>query len=212
MGGSAKTLAEMRSQTSFGDNGKESNPQLIDPDHGQLDYPDTSPAAQGSLDLPSPFGRQLGARGLTPKIPTFHPIRLTAISASSNFSEAHYTTDWKGEPLMGVWHGDSGKDQWITYDLGSLETFGYILVKPGGHQEAYNTKRHSFDVSDDNVDYRTIHTVTSDDDKGSTFIFELNEPVEARYLRYQMLESFGADEIRLAEVWVGNLVEQPAPR
>jgi hypothetical protein len=75
LGGPAKTLAQMQSKTSFGKNGKAFDPQLSDPSHGQLDYPDTSPAAQGSLDLPSPFGRQLGARGLTPEIPTFQPHR-----------------------------------------------------------------------------------------------------------------------------------------
>ena len=88
---------------------------LVDPDRGDLDYPSSSRAAAGSLLLASPYGTQLGARGLQQTTPVLVRLPLTAVAASAHEDLMQNTTDnlthsyWVSTP--------HNRDQWILYDL-----------------------------------------------------------------------------------------------
>jgi parallel beta-helix repeat protein len=206
-----RTLSEIQSQTNYEDNGITADPELTDPDSGDLDYSESSPAAGGSLNLDSPLGRQLGARGLENNTPDFVQIPLTAIAASDNFSRAQYSTD---NMFHTHWYSDEGRttNQWITYDLGSRSSFSYIIYQPWGDDAEHNVRRYRFEVSDDNDYYREIRS-GQNDDEGGWSIYEFSPPVTARYLKFHMIDKFPDDgktwtlnQIRFAFLLVGNLV------
>ena len=106
-------LSDLQANTPFEESGKDFDPLLIDPEHGNLDYPKTSPAADGSLALESPYGSQLGARGLLQTEPDFVHLSLTAIAASVHEDRMRYTTDRLQQTY---WLSGDGvnRDQWIV--------------------------------------------------------------------------------------------------
>jgi len=208
----AYSLSEIKSKTSYEDDGKDFNPQLIDPEKGNLDYPDSSDAAKGSLTLNSPLKNQLGARGLVNSLPNFEEVKITPISASDN-------PDLMGLSVDGIyttmWHSDVGKttNQWIIFDLGSKKSFEYIILKPYGDEAEYNTRNFKFEVSDNNGDYTLLYSGTNDN-RGSQFIYELSSPASTRYLKFTMLDKFPDDGkswsqnyISFGELIIGNLVQ-----
>lgn len=205
----ASSLSELRVQTRYEKEGREDDPLLVDPSRGDLDYSDASPAAQGGIALDSTRGRQLGARGLKQTTPTFARLPLKAVAASTNEALMEKTTDNLHHT---TW--DSGTEtanQWIVYDLAGRRTFRYIVLVPYGHKVEHNVRGFSFDVSDDGRQYTTIVKGTNND-SGSVFIYELDVPVSARYLRFNMKDKFPDDgftwtrnQIKFADIWVGNL-------
>lgn len=210
----AATIEELQQRTSHEKHGIERNPLLVDPAHGDLDYPPASPAAQGGLLLESTRGKQLGARGLRQTTPDFVRLPLRAVAASSNEALMAGTTDNLHHT---TW--DSGtaiSDQWILYDLGAQRSLRYIVLVPFGHKVEHNVRDFSFDVSDERREFTTILGGTNND-SGSIFIYELASPVTTRYLRFTMKNKFPDDgftwtrsQIKFADLWVGNLtVKQP---
>jgi hypothetical protein len=206
------TLSAVQQATAYEDNGLEFDPQLIDPEHGNLDYPSTSPATNGSLMLSSPLGKQLGARGLTQTSPDFVSLPLTAIAASTNFSLAANTTD---NLFHTTWNsGSFNSNQWIIYDLGSPKTFRYFAaIYWSASQDHVNN--FTLQVSDDNVNYTTVYTSGSQLVSGFANLHnhELPSPVTARYVKFVMIDNFPDDgqswtgnNFRVAGVWIGNFV------
>jgi parallel beta-helix repeat protein len=198
------SIAQIRSTTGYENNGREFNPLLLSPENGQLDYSASSPAAQGGPDLssitgryPSPYRNQLGARGLTPAIPLFKKIPMSVHRASSNQGAAAKTVDGTA---FGNWVGNS-RNESITYDLGSTKQFRYIVWRP-------DTNNHvnifSFSISNDDSSYSQVVSGSSNDNLGNPLIHELPQPVSARYLRFNMLDSQDA-RAGLDEIWIGNL-------
>jgi Carbohydrate binding module (family 6)/F5/8 type C domain/Right handed beta helix region len=210
-----KTLLEIQQQTSREDNGKEFDPQLIDPEHGNPDYPSTSPAAKGSLTLSSPLGSQLGARGLVQTSPDFVLLPLTAIAASTNFSLAGNTTDNLSST---TWNsGSFNSNQWIVYDLGSSKTFRYFAsIYCCGPQDGVNN--FSIQVSNDNINYTTVYTANNQGTGYAVFHnHELPSAVTARYVKFLMIDNFPEDgnswtldNFNVAGVWIGNFVPKTA--
>ena len=205
-------IQSFNSPRDYENNGKNFNPQLINPENGNLDYQSTSQAASGSLSLTSSYGKQLGARGLSPAKYNFNFIAMTAIDASTNKADMQYSTDWFYET---TW--DSGSytsNQWIIYDLGEKKSFNYILLQPYGDNVEHNVRNFRFEVSNDNANYNSIMSGINND-FGAMNIYEFNTPVTARYLKFYMIDKFPTDtktwtlnQIRFADLMIGNLVEQ----
>jgi hypothetical protein len=184
------SLDEMRAQTPFGSAGRAVDPQLRDPEQGDLDYPDTSPGAEGGAELESPFGNQLGARGLRKPVTRFIRVLLKAIAASTNEAMMANTTD--GRYCTG-WHsGEETENQWITYEVQGRDPFTHIILTPVGHQVEYNPRNYEFAVSDDNERWDLL-LKGENNDSGSVFIYELDEPIAPRYLKFRMIDKFPDD-------------------
>lgn len=203
-------LAAIRTKTGFEAGGLDFDPGLVDPDSGDLDYPSSSRAADGSLSLASPYGKQLGARGLRQTTPVLVRLPLTAVAASSHEELMQNTTDnlthtyWVSTP--------HNRNQWILYDLGAEKSFQYVVLVPFQHKVQYNVRKYAFDVSDDGKTFRRI-AVGENNDSGSIFIYELDPPAKCRLLRFHMLENFPDDGLDwtvdafvVSDVWVANLV------
>ncbi len=194
------TLDEMRRNTPFAANDRFADPQLIDPEAGDLDYRDTSPAAVGGAKLDSPFGTQLGARGVRRPATRFLPVTLKAIAASVNENLMGYTTD--GRYCTG-WHsGTETANQWIVYQVQGDEAFTHLILVPTAHKVEFNVRRYEFSVSDDSRTYRLI-AAGENNDSGSWFLYEFEKPVAARFIRFSMVDKFSDDGL----AWTLNRLE-----
>jgi hypothetical protein len=111
------------------------------------------------------------------------------------------------------WHSaPHNRDQWVLYDLGAERTFGYIVLVPFQHKVQYNVRKYAFDVSSDGQSFRRL-AAGENNDSGSLFIYELDPPAKARYLRFNLLENFPddgfdwtVDAFVFSDLWVANLV------
>jgi len=194
------TLEQVRRQTSLEAGGRFADPLLIDPEGGNLAYPDTSPAKVGGAKLDSPLGSQLGASGVRKPTARFVPVRLRAVKASVNENLMGYTTD--GRYCTG-WHsGTETANQWVLYEIEGAEAFTHLVLVPAAHKVEFNVRRYEFAVSDDNQTYRRIRA-GENNDSGSWFIYEFEEPVSARFLKFTMVDKFPDD----GYTWTLNRLE-----
>jgi hypothetical protein len=194
------TLAEVRRKTPFEAGGSFADPLLVAPQRGDLSYPDTSPATVGGAKLDSPFAAQLGARGVREPVARFLPVRLKALKASVNENLMGNTTD--GRYCTG-WHsGTETADQWILYEIEDVQAFTHLILVPVAHKVEFNVRRYEFSVSDDNRTYRRI-AAGENNDSGSWFIYEFDEPITARFLKFTMLDKFPDD----GHAWTLNRLE-----
>ena len=195
-----KSIADVRRRTPFMSTGVDCDPHLIDPDGGNFEYPGHSPVAKGGAALDSPFGSQLGARGLRRPATRFLSVPMKPIAASTSENLMGNTTD--GRYCTG-WHsGERTANQWIVYELTSRQPFTHLILTPVGHKVEFNVRRYQFAVSDDNRTYRPL-LAGENNDSGSTFIYELEEPIAPRYLKFVMLDKFPDD----GHAWSLNRIE-----
>lgn len=167
------------------------DPQLIDPAAGNLDYPPTSPAAAGSLELDSPLGSQLGARGLPPTPARWTPYPMQAIDSSSKgtwFTKNHLGASADDNQFT-YWLTATAADEFVTYDFGQRRTFDHLILSIFGHLDLRNPHGYRFEVSDDRVNWRTVLAGENPDTAGSSFKYELSQPATGRYLRYTMVDT-----------------------
>ena len=166
-----RDLNSFRANTPYEDHGLSFNPRLIDPEHGDLDYPSNSLAAAGSLNLPSAYGNQLGARGLIQTTPDFELLPLRVISASRNEEKAKYTVDGNS---FTAWHsGGANKDQWIVYEIGGSRRFKYIILVPFSHKTQHNVRNYAFEISLDGINWRRVLS-GKNNNSGSIFIYAVS--------------------------------------
>ena len=207
-------VATLRAKIGFEAGGLEFDPGLVDPERGDLDYPSSSRAAVGSLSLASPYGKQLGARGLQQTTPVLIRLPLTAVAASVHEELMRNTTDnlthtyWVSTP--------HNRNQWILYDLGAEKSFQYVVLVPYQHKVQYNVRKYALDVSNDAKSFRRI-AAGENNDSGSIFIYELDPPARGRFLRFHMLENFPDDGLDwtvdafvVSDLWVANLAPRNA--
>ncbi|KPK63335.1 MAG: hypothetical protein AMK73_05240 [Planctomycetes bacterium SM23_32] len=184
------SLARMQAETGFGTSGRIADSPFLDPEHGDLDYADDSPLASLGADLGDPRGRQLGARGVRRPVTRFVRVAMNAVAASVNEGLMHYTTDGR---YYTEWHSGTGtEDQWITYELTDRRPFTHLILVPVGHKVEFNIRRYEFLVSEDGHRFEMLFR-GENNDSGSTFIYELDEPVAPRFLKLRMLEKFPDD-------------------
>jgi hypothetical protein len=101
------------------------------------------------------------------------------------------------------WHsGTETANQWIVYQVQGDEAFTHLILAPVAHKVEFNVRRYEFSVSDDNRTYRRI-AAGQNDDSGSWFIYELDQPVSAKFLKFAMLDKFPDD----GYTWTLNRLE-----
>ena len=184
------SLTRMQEETGFGAAGMTAESPFLDPDHGNLDYPDDSPFTAGGADLGGPLGRQLGARGVRQPITRFVRVPMEAVAASANEDLMHYTTDGR---YYTEWHsGTETEDQWITYEFTDRRPFTHLVLVPVGHKVEFNIRRYEFLVSENGERFELL-LAGENNDSGSMFIYELDAPIAPRFLKLRMLDKFPDD-------------------
>jgi parallel beta-helix repeat protein len=176
--------------------GQDYNMTFKDALHSDLDY-NTAPPNPGAA-LGDSFGSQIGARGLSASTVQWTQYPITAIAASingpsNNFGNANRTTD---DIDATYWWSSGASDpshnQWITYDLGSAKPIQQFVATVFAHYDNRNTQNYKFEVSNDNVSWQTVLAGTNPDPEGSSYKYQLAQPITARYVKYTMVDTFGS--------------------
>jgi parallel beta-helix repeat protein len=177
-----------------------------------FDYTTTPP--QPGVDVGDSYNNQLGARNLpaAPVIWTQYPLKALAASyngPSTAVGNANRITD---DVFSSYWYTSGAPNaninQWITFDLGSANTFQQLVSTVFQHQDYRNVRGYKFEVSDDNTNWRTVLEGVNPDHAGSSYKYELPAPVTARYIKYNMINNFGGSHFIIPDFQVG-LISTP---
>jgi hypothetical protein len=184
-------LAEIRSGLGWEQHGTTIDPRLRDPANGDLDYNSASPAAAGSLDLPDPLGRQLGARGLPPAPVTWTEYAMKPIASSSaqTWYTANHLNDTSDGAHQTYWLTSTANNEFVTYDFGQARTIDHLVLDVYSDGDKRMVRNYRFEASNDNVHYHTILQGTNPDSRGSSYKYEL-PTTTTRYLRFTLIDSF----------------------
>jgi hypothetical protein len=205
-----KTLAQVRTDLGLELSSLEINPALIDPDNGNLDYLNTSPAFNSGQDLTSAgsgWGAQMGARGLTPhRDVAYTGHRLTVLSSSTGGS-AGSTSD---EYIFSTNSADISTTPWvIVYDMGSVKTFNHCMGDVLSHLSGRNPKRWTLEVSDSSSGpWTLVADFTNWDSGGTGWRLELPSNPSGRYARFSFISTFSGTTVDVTEVRLGFLTNQ----
>lgn len=202
------TLAQLRANTPYETNGFYGNIQLGDHKTGTK-YQPGSAAFDGSLNLPTSYGLQLGAHGLTQTAPRLNIVKtVSAINASSLTGQLGRLTD--------------GRDD--TRWLPRTETGWVILELNNGAQVTFDTfwawhwvnARNTIESwilqtgNNQGGPWTTIHNAGPGDTDtlgGLEWAYFPGE-VTTRYLRYQWNSTHRNDGGVFSQFQVSNFVEQ----
>lgn len=222
-----RTMAQLRSTApwstpdgttvlGFEIHGMELDPQLNDPDHGDLDYPNSSPVHNAGVDLTSfgsEWGTQMGARGLSARV-TYNSHLLAPVRSSSPYSpgagawdENLFTFDYT---YPQVYDGTNPLE--IIADLGSPKTFNHIHSDVQRHAAEWNPARMRFDGS--NTSNTGPWEIICDDqvfDPGGTgWNIDLPSKPTYRWIRYRA-DPFGGTYVLVNDVRVGLISDLSDP-
>jgi hypothetical protein len=189
--------------------GVELSPALGNPNAGDLDYPATSPAAASGFNLGDSYGAQMGARGLGPAMVKWRGYPAVVISASPAKGTSPPSRAVDGDNWS-LWTG-AGSSGWMIFDLGQPRTISHILQNQYGANDNSNAKGYSIEASSDNVTYKTVTSGTNHDNSGSGNIYRLTQPITARYIRFNMLSTFGSPNVIFNEIRFGELSSSATP-
>lgn len=211
-----------RAQLGWDARGSVLDPQLSDPDAGNLDYGAGSPAAAGSIDLGGAYGSQLGARGLPAASTTWTPYPMQAIDSSSRgtWSTTRHLQDTADNDQYSYWLSSTNQDEFVTYDFGQQRTFDLLVLTVFSHFDKRNIRGYRFETSDDLENWTTVLEGRNPDAAGSSYKYELPAPATGRYLRFRMLDTFCAsyqprtncgEHFVFSDLRVGRLNAPPSP-
>lgn len=216
-----------RTQTGFEAGGRQLDPLLSNPPAGDLDYERGSPAAAGSTMLDDALGSQLGARGLPPAkaIWTSYPMTAIASSSPGTYYTRVHLQDTHDDDQWSYWLSETNRDEYVVYDLGQPRTIDHAILNVFGHNDRRNIRGYRFEVSDDNVHWRTILEGTNPDSAGAAHNYAFPQPATGRYVRFTMLDTFcdsyepatncGAyfifDDLELGTLAAAPVAESPSP-
>lgn len=200
-----KTLEEVRADPALGweINGQEADPQLIDPENMKFDYPDTSPALNTGASLPSPWGSQVGARGLPVPRVRWDIKTLAYVSRTwpGGGHLALFDQRWRQGAVI-----PAGSPQSIVADLGSAMHITHFFEEPVTHASPSNVKGYRWEVSSDLSTWSTELEGELNDSFGSTYWFEIPRGgVTTRYIRFTVLSNFGSSLTSISELGAATL-------
>ncbi|HET9098064.1 MAG TPA: Ig-like domain-containing protein [Candidatus Saccharimonadales bacterium] len=93
---------------------------------------------------------------------------------------------------------------WQIYDLGASQSINTFILDIFAQFDSRNPKDINIEVSNDNVNYKSVYAVINHDSEGSSYKYVLNSPVTARYIKLS-LDSFGASTVIFSDFKIGLL-------
>ncbi|MGA2924837.1 MAG: discoidin domain-containing protein [Solirubrobacteraceae bacterium] len=206
------TLAAVQSHLGWEAHGQLFTPQFTDPQAGEFDF--TNPGLAAGVALPDLYGPQVGARttGAASESWTRYPVTVIASSPIPSFVNRQNASDGRDDTNWFTTGPDNG---WVTFDLGSPEPVNTFVLDLFSQCDPRNPKRYSIQVSANNVAYTTVLAGTNPDCEGSSYKYTLAAPVSARYVKLNLLSSFGGRALVFSDFAIGLLSPtgnaQPAP-
>ena len=187
--GGQTTIAGMRSSLGWEKNGSEETPGVGDP--GAPTPPASAFTHGGGVNVGDARGTQVGADALRAEpnvwIPRpMTPVQATSVAAPSIAQLASASDDRQHT----YWVTPTPANQSVTFDLGSSQVFSDAVLDLHAHLDKRNPHGYKFDVSDDGQQFTAALSGQNPDDEGSSYKYAFGTPLQARYLRFTMVDPF----------------------
>lgn len=200
------TLAQVfaDSQVQWEQHGRELSITFADPSIGDLTPNQPIP---GTLELPSSWGSQVGARSITPAVSKWKRQPVTVITATStrNGSRANLTDKLGDQTTMATL---SDGPEAIVSDAGSSIQFNHFRWFVYGHALLHAAKEYTLEIADSTSGpWTTIADSHFPDHLSSDYTIDLGATYQSRYQRLTIVNNFGdANKITMAEVEYGLIL------
>lgn len=185
-----ETIEEVRANTEtlgWETNGRMLAVNFVDEVGG--DFTPSAPIP-GTLELPSQWGSQVGARASAKPRQMWKPNAAIVLNSSTDKPTQwpRLVDDLGSNTTLDT---TTNTDEWFTIDHGSIVTFDHFHWVVFGHQKQSSTLTWSMEISNDNVNWTTIVDHQKFNDHfGSDFIWDLGHSYSARYLRWTSHDNF----------------------
>ena len=196
------TLAAVRSNLGWEAHGQMFAPQFANPDAGEFGF--SNPELGAGVALPDSYGPQVGARSAGAASESWYRYPATVIASSPipSYDNRQNADDGRDDTNWFTINASSG---WIAFDLGSAQAINTFVLDMFDHCDPRNPKGYSIQVSADNANYSTVLVGVNPDCEGSSYKYTLSSPVTARYVKLNLLSSFGGHALVLSDFGIGLL-------
>lgn len=173
---------------------------------GSLPLVGVNPAEGLSGELNDGLGTQVGASGLGATNLKWTTHDLTLHNSTPDYNnksvrkalektvDGHEGTTWFGTPHTT-----------FNYSLGGSKTFNYAWM--GIYADVFNNTVKNFEIhtSNDGINYTKIYEGRNNDNRGSSYKYDLGQNYTAQYVRLVVKDNFGEAQSALNEFMIGNL-------
>lgn len=160
-------------------------------DEANRDYTPATPIPP-TLELPTVWGSQVGARNIRPPDAKWTPNAAIAISSTTDKPTQlpRLVDDLGANTTMDT---DTNTEQSFVIDHGSVVPFNHFWFPVFGHQKQSATRTWSLEVSNDNSTWtRIVDHQAFNDHFGSDFSWDLLGTYSARYVKWISHDNFAA--------------------
>ncbi len=197
------TMTALRSALGWEQHGQTVTAPLTAPGTGNFSV---NAAAQGAgAALPDAFGAQVGAANVAPATTTWTRYAANVVTSTPEppWLPASGASDGRDDSYW--WSTNYNTNGSVTFDLGAAKPVNLFVLDLFSMNDERSPKDYSIQVSTDNVHYTTVVSGANPDDEGSSYKYALPSPVTARYVRYNMLSSFGGSTLIFSDFGIGLL-------
>ena len=190
--------------------------------HGQVFTPDFRNPAAGDFGfsraglapgvaLPDGFGDQLGAANVPAATMSWtrYPTTVVASTPEPSYLKPAGAGDGRDDSYW--WSSNYNTNASVTFDLGAPKPVNTFVLDIFGQLDSRNPKGYSIQLSKDNVNYTTVMSGNNPDSEGSSYKYTLSGPVTARYVRLNLLSSFGGSTLLFSDFEIGLLTPAGVP-
>jgi hypothetical protein len=197
------TLAQVQAGMGWEAHGQVFTPQFRNPAAGDLSF--GTSGMQPGVTLPDSYGAQLGAVGLPPAVMgwTRYATHQVTSTPEPPFLSLPAAGDARDDSYW--WSTNYSTNASIVYDLGASVPVNTFVLDVFAQCDVRNTRNYAIEVSSDDVHWSTVLSGANPDSEGSSYKYTLATPVTARYVRLDLLSSFGGSTVLFSDFGVGLL-------
>ena len=204
-----KSLADLRAALGWEIHGQLFTPQFQD--SAARDFSFSRAGLAPGVALPDGFGTQLGAAGVPAATTSWtrYPTTVVASTPEPSYLKPAGAGDGRDDSYW--WSTNCNTNASVTFDLGAPKSVNTFVLDVFGQLDARNPRGYSIQISNDNVHYTTVLSGNNPDSEGSSYKYTLSSPVKARYVRLNLLTSFGGSTLLFSDFGIGLLTPSGDP-
>jgi hypothetical protein len=197
------TLALVQSHLGWERHGQVATPVFRDPGAGDFTF--SISGMRSGVRLPDSYGTQLGARGVPAAANSWtrYPARIVATTPELSYLTPAWADDGRDDSYW--WSTNYSINGSMTFDLGTAQPINTFVLDLFQHDDPRSPREYSIQVSNDNQRFTTVLAGADPDSEGSSYKYYLASAVRARYVRLNLLTSFGAPTLLFSDFGIGFL-------
>lgn len=202
-GAAYRTLAQLQSHLGWERNGQITAPDFRNPIAGDFGF--NANLMRPGVRLPDAFGSQLGARNVPAASNSWtrYPARVVASTPELSYLAPASADDGRDDSYW--WSSNYSINGAVTFDLGVPERINTFVLDLFDDLDSRSPRGYSIQVSNDDQHFTTVLAGTNPDAEGSSYKYSLPSAVTARYVRLNLLTSFGAPTLLFSDFGIGLL-------